>query len=328
MQDEPRPLNERDDEPIPRELDCVVEDLRAVYLVAPAPAVADAHLAAMADAFGTSELVDARVLPIRIPRRRLVVAAAAFSAVLGTAGLAAAGGLPAPVQNRIAAFVAPIGIAIPRNDVEPAIRAPSSPAHPGTSNGRHSTGTANKPGDPRSPGSASDPGSTYPGSLGNAPDDGTDPNQPNNTPRPGGTIPGEQPSDPPGTVPQTVDPDPTTPGTLKPDPPPSGTTVPESPDGERLATSPAAFDGTHQAARIGSGPDDREDSPPLHPLAAVSLGVGSLVLVRERSGAGVRRSRPVARRLRSLLHLPSGPRGDDAPSTSHSSADRTFRGEV
>jgi hypothetical protein len=104
------------------------DDLRALrdeLCVAPNETVRAAHLAAMDRA--VTELVPE---PLRLPRRRvpaLALAAAATVGVLGlTGGLAAAGGLPAPVQHQAARVAGAIGWDIPDHSRPTTPTTPSS----------------------------------------------------------------------------------------------------------------------------------------------------------------------------------------------------------
>ncbi|MFN8041636.1 MAG: hypothetical protein U0Q07_20640 [Acidimicrobiales bacterium] len=92
-------------------VDAVAADLRQAFLVDPDPAVAQDHLAAMA----AVALDRGSLAPTdgRSGRKAVAAAVVAGAVLLGTAGLAAAGALPAPVQNAAHRLVAPIGIDLP-----------------------------------------------------------------------------------------------------------------------------------------------------------------------------------------------------------------------
>jgi len=93
------------------ELQATAADLRAVFVRDPEPEIVDRHLAAMASA------VRAPVISLTSRRHRVAVAGAVVAVgVLLTGGLAAAGVLPAPVQNGAARLLHPVGIEIPRSD--------------------------------------------------------------------------------------------------------------------------------------------------------------------------------------------------------------------
>jgi hypothetical protein len=63
--------------------------------------------------------------------RRLVVAGIVAGAVLGSAGLAAAGTLPAPVQSRLAAAARLVGVTVPEPGEDRGTRAPGPAPTPG-----------------------------------------------------------------------------------------------------------------------------------------------------------------------------------------------------
>ena len=156
------------DDPTDERLQPVVAELRRLYLVAPAAAVEEQHLARMIAVRETSAA--AVVAPLgRIRRRRAAVAGAIVAATMaGSIGLAAAGVLPGPLQNAAAAAVRPLGLQLHTTDPE-APPAGSQPAAtttvPGTGNGTGSAaddapgrGGENPGQSADSPGQATDPG--------------------------------------------------------------------------------------------------------------------------------------------------------------------------
>jgi hypothetical protein len=103
-----------------QELAAFFRDARIVLAEPPARAVADAHLAAIAEAARTSgppvaepskrTLRDRRVRPAR-----LAAASAGFAILAGFGGAAYAGVLPDPVQGKVAHIANNIGISLPGN---------------------------------------------------------------------------------------------------------------------------------------------------------------------------------------------------------------------
>ncbi|MEZ5144053.1 MAG: hypothetical protein R2726_16265 [Acidimicrobiales bacterium] len=152
----------------------LLDDLRVAFVRAPAPDVEAVHLAAMRAA-ATSRIVRLR--------RRLLAPAIAGSAVLfGTAGLAAAGALPAPAQNAVASIVSPFGIELPRKDDPPP--PPPTTAAPTTAPGATAPGR----------------GGENPGAADEAPGRQDDPGASDAAPGLGGVNPGIGGGEPPGQV--------------------------------------------------------------------------------------------------------------------------------
>jgi hypothetical protein len=92
-------------------LPAIAADLRSVFVRAPSSQTAERHLAAMVSASV------APVVPLRSGRKRAAVAGVvAAAAIVLTGGLAAAGVLPAPVQDRVSRLARPLGVNLPRSD--------------------------------------------------------------------------------------------------------------------------------------------------------------------------------------------------------------------
>jgi len=92
----------------------IADDLRALYLHPPVERVAQAHLRCIRDAVdGLDAPGEVTSLDARRRSGRWAVGAAAAGAVVLTGGLAAAGELPAAIQERVASIVAPTGIHLP-----------------------------------------------------------------------------------------------------------------------------------------------------------------------------------------------------------------------
>jgi hypothetical protein len=86
-------------------------DLRSVFVRAPSSQTAERHLAAMVSASV------APVVPLRSGSKRVMVAGlVAAAAIVLTGGLAAAGVLPAAVQNGVSRLARPLGVNLPSSD--------------------------------------------------------------------------------------------------------------------------------------------------------------------------------------------------------------------
>jgi len=206
----------------------VVAELRECFLVTPSAEVAQRHLDAMFAAITVAERPDdaaaGHVVAMRA-RRRWIAGAAAAGALALTSGLAAAGELPAPLQQRVSGVVANVGIHVPTG-----VDVPQSP------DGEHPVDDpAGTNGNPQNDGNgqsedAPGHGGDAPGQSEDAPGQGGDsPGQSENAPGKGGSDPGNSGNAPDPSTTTTVDDGKTPPSTTPVAPsPPSTTPTPPS----------------------------------------------------------------------------------------------------
>jgi len=197
----------------------VLADLRAHFLVEPDELTARRHLGRILAA--RDELT--KTAAVAQPRRRVWATAAVASAIslFGTAGMAAAGVLPEPMQNLAADVVAPIGVDLPRK----------GPIAAGEPSPGSSTGT----------GRQTDPSPTTPN-----PDRAPDLTGPASSGSPSTTTP-------PVTVP--AEPSPTVPDPMSPTPTTSIGGTPEGGDGAD-SSSAQPGDGAASTGNPGHGNND------------------------------------------------------------------------
>ena len=91
----------------------IASDLRAAFLIEPDPATAQRHVAAMGAARQAGRTRSAISLSAYRSRKGLIAAGLAGAVVLGSAGAAAAGTLPDPLQRAVASACRPVGINLP-----------------------------------------------------------------------------------------------------------------------------------------------------------------------------------------------------------------------
>lgn len=202
---------------MPDDLDALLHDLRGAADAVPPPAPGPALTTLFRDGAPA-------VAPTAPARRRAVgVAVAATVAGLGFGGLGVAGALPAPVQDRVADLVEPVGIDLPHSDdgdPDPVVTTTTSTTTTSTS----TTTTA-----PTRP----TPSATAPGQTGETPGRSDEaPGHRGSTPTPGGP-PTESPA----------------------------VTVPRRQDIARARRNPIAGADVHSADRPGQRPAD--DGGPL-----------------------------------------------------------------
>jgi hypothetical protein len=225
--------------------------LRGTLLAPPDEVTRRRHLAAMVAAHAeTRPTALAHHEPVRPTlarrgrRRPLVAAGVAGAVLLGSAGLAAAGQLPAPVQSRLAAAARIVGLTLPvpvpdRPPTDPS--GPSGPAAAVPAAPQILTGEPVAPA-PTAPPAAEVPIPTAPGHDGSAPgQSGNTPGQSGNTPGQSGSAPGQS-----GSAPVQSG---NTPGQSGNTPAPSGNPSITAPG--RVDDGPAALPG----GAIGSGKD-------------------------------------------------------------------------
>jgi hypothetical protein len=214
-----------------------VAQMRGELLVAPSETVAEQHLAAMRAAIGTTpatpEVIDLRA---RRVRRAIAGTTIGLLALGATGGLAAAGVLPAPLQDALSRAARVVAIDLPRSAPGTTVAPVELPDTPGATAPGNTGSTPAQTG--VTPTGRDDaPGATAPGRTGETPG-ATAPGQTGETP--GATAPGQTGETPGATAPgQTGE----TPGTTAPSGPPAenpGTTAPSGPPAETPgATAPS-----------------------------------------------------------------------------------------